>query len=68
MGKTYRRDGRGYDEKQSGKKGKHHTHSNGKKYGGMRVINSPYGDDDFFDDDVEIQDDIVINITRDEDS
>lgn len=67
MGKTYRRDGRDYDEKQSSKKGKHHAHSNGKKYGGMRVLNNPY-DDDLFDDDVEITDDIVINMTRDEDS
>jgi hypothetical protein len=63
MGKTYRHGKRGYDEDDRGsRRGKHHGHSNGRKSGGMRVINGPLDDeDDYFDDDVQINDQIYIN-------
>lgn len=61
MGRTYRKDGRDFDDKQASRKGKHHNHTNNKKSGGMRIINDIYEDDDYFDDDVEVTDEIVIN-------
>lgn len=66
MGKTYRHQSSRYeDEKNSGRNGKHAGHANGRKQGGMRILNDhQYEDDDFFDDDVEIDDEVVINKYR----
>lgn len=62
MGRTFRKETRDYDDKQSGRNGKHHSHSNTKKSGGMRIINDLYDDeDDFFHDEVHITDSIRIN-------
>ena len=62
MGRTFRKENRDYDDKQSGRKGKHHNHSNNKKSGGMRIINDIYDeDDDLFDDEVYVTDSIRIN-------
>ena len=48
MGKTYRRSG---DDDGPRKKPKHHGHANGKRSGGMRIVNNHYEDeDDYFDD------------------
>jgi len=64
MGKTYRRAG---DDDGHRKKPKNHNHSSGKKLGGMKIINDVWeGDEDFFDDQVSIQDKIVINRTSDD--
>lgn len=65
MGKTYRQERRDYDDSPSGRKGKHHTHSNNRKTGGMKIINSDVEiyNDDYFEDDVEITDEITINKT-----
>ena len=68
MGRTYRKDGRDFDDKQSGRNGKHHNHSNNRKSGGMRIINDVYEDDDYFDDDVEVTDEITINKYSDDNS
>ena len=62
MGRTFRKENRDYDEKQSGRKGKHHSHSNNRKTGGMRIIKDFYDDDDdLFDDEVHVTDKIRIN-------
>lgn len=62
MGKTYRQPKQFDDERQVKGKRKHPNHANGKKSGGMRIINDPFvDDDDFFDDDVSITDKIIIN-------
>lgn len=63
MGKTYRRESRDLDEKQNGRKGKHHVHSNNRKSGGMRILNEPT-DEDFVDDHIDIVDSIHINRFR----
>jgi hypothetical protein len=66
MGKTYTKNQKRFDdEASSGRSGKHARHSNNRKGGGMRTLNSyveeEYDlDDDVFDDDVEIQDSIQI--------
>lgn len=69
MGKTYRHLHNKFDEDRPSKRSKP-NHANGKKSGGMRIINDPFAeeDDDFFDDTVSITDEIVINKFRDEDS
>lgn len=62
MGRTFRKENRDFDDKQSGRKGKHHNHSNNRKSGGMRIINDVYDeDDDYFDDEVGVTDEIFIN-------
>ena len=70
MGKTFRQPQHKYDDDQSVKKNKKHpAHTSGRKSGGMRIINDIYDEnDDYFDDDVNIMDDIVINKYSDEDS
>lgn len=71
MGKTHRHQGNTKfdDAHKQGRGGKHHTHSNNKKTGGMRIINDIYDEeDDYFDDDVSVQDSIVINKTSDDTS
>lgn len=59
MGKTYRR---APEQEHNRKKPKHLNHSNNKKLGGMRVVNRfNEEDDDYFDDEVNIKDEIIIN-------
>lgn len=67
MGKTYYKNHKRFDDDEhtSGRSGKHSKHSNNRKGGGMKTLNS-YADDDYdlndddFDDEVNIQDDIQI--------
>ena len=66
MGKTYKKQPHRYDdETASGRSGKHANHSNNKKSGGMKTLNSYVEedidlDDDIFDDDIEMTDEIDI--------
>lgn len=68
MGKTYHAQPRKYDEDvSSGRSGKHSKHSNNRKTGGIRTLNS-YVEDDYdfdglFDDEIELNDDIQIQHT-----
>lgn len=69
MGKTWTNSSRKYDDEQpSGRSGKHAKHSNNKKSGGMKTLNSyveeDYDDYDPFDDKIEIDDDITIEHTK----
>lgn len=69
MGKTFKNHTTRYeDEYSSGRGGKHSKHNNGKKTGGMRMLNSyadeNFGDDDPFDDDIGITDEIFIEHTK----
>ena len=63
MGKTYNKQSKKYDEEFGGRSGKPAKHSNNKKSGGMRTLNS-YADEeeyeDPFVDDIGIQDEIFI--------
>lgn len=64
MGKTFRRSP---EPEQSKKKPKNHNHSNNKKLGGMKVVNRfSEDDDDYFDDEVKIKDEITINKTSEQ--
>ena len=70
MGKTYRKQASRYDdESSSGRTGKHAKHSNNHKSGGMKTLNS-YVEEDYdfdndpFDDEIEIQDDVTIEHTK----
>lgn len=70
MGKTWTNSSRKYDDEQSsGRSGKHAKHSNNKKSGGMKTLNS-YVEEDYdfdndpFDDEIEIQDDVTIEHTK----
>lgn len=64
MGKTYRQQGSKFDDERNNRRGKHAGHANGRKSGGMRIINHVYDEEDeFFDDDVIIEDEITINKT-----
>jgi hypothetical protein len=70
MGRTYNKSSNFYDdEKSSGRSGKHARHTSGKKTGGMRTINR-YVEEDYdfndelFDDDVELNDNIFIQHTK----
>lgn len=67
MGKTYKKQSHRYDDEQSsGRSGKHAKHASGKKSGGMKTLNSyveediDFDDEDIFDDDIEMTDDIDI--------
>lgn len=67
MGKTYKKQIRQYDDEQtSGRSGKHAKHSNNRKSGGMKTLNSyveediEFNDEDIFDDDIEMTDEIDI--------
>lgn len=70
MGKTYHKQSSRYDEdKPSGRSGKHAKHSNNRKGGGMRTLNSYVEEDydfedDVFDDEVGISDEILIQHTK----
>lgn len=66
MGKTYHKQSHRYDDDiSSGRSGKHAKHSNNRKGGGMRTLNS-YVEEDYdfddgtFDDEIELNDDIQI--------
>ena len=68
MGKTYQKNSRRYDDDDnSGRSGKHAKHSNNRKSGGMKTLNS-YVEEDYdfdedenpFEDQVEIEDEIYI--------
>lgn len=69
MGKTYQKNSKRFDDEQtSGRSGKQAKHSNNRKSGGMKTLNSyveeDYDDfdlnDDSFDDEIQIDDDIHI--------
>ena len=66
MGKTYLKNQKSYDEQSSSRSGKHANHASGKKTGGMKTLNSYVEDDEYdlnddsFDDDIEISDEIQI--------
>ena len=67
MGKTYKNQNHRYDdEKTSGRSGKHAKHSNNRKSGGMKTLNSyveedyDFDEDNPFEDDIEIEDEIYI--------
>ena len=71
MGKTFKKLSHRYDDDQSsGRSGKHAKHSNNRKSGGMKTLNS-YVEEDYdfeddgnpFEDDIEIQDEIHIQHT-----
>ena len=71
MGKTFKKLSHRYDDDQSsGRSGKHAKHSNNRKSGGMKTLNS-YVEEDYdfeddgnpFEDDIEIQDEIQIQHT-----
>ena len=69
MGKTYRQPSHKFDDERAARKGKHPSHANGRKSGGLRIINDVFDeDDDFFDDDINITDTIVINKFSDDNS
>ena len=73
MGKTFKNQNHRYDdEKPSGRSGKHTKHSNNRKSGGMKTLNS-YAEDDYddfdlnadaFDDEIELSDEIQIQHTK----
>jgi hypothetical protein len=68
MGKTWTNSSRKYDEEQTSKRsGKHAKHSNNKKSGGMKTLNS-YVEEDYdnpFEDDIELNDEIFIQHNTD---
>jgi len=70
MGRTYHKSSKSFDDSDFGNRsGKPAKHSNGKKTGGMRTINNYVEEDydlnnDSFDDDVEIDDNIQIQHTK----
>jgi hypothetical protein len=69
MGKTYHKQSKRYDDDiPSGRSGKHANHSNNRKSGGMRTLNSYVEDDslydDSFDDDIGLDDEISIQHTK----
>jgi hypothetical protein len=63
MGKTYKKQNHRFDdETPSGRSGKHSKHTNGKKTGGMRTLNSYVEEDyDFEEDENPFEDDIAID-------
>ena len=67
MGKTYKKQSHRYDDDQSsGRSGKHAKHSNNRKSGGMKTLNS-YVEEDYedpFEDEVETSDEIFIQHTK----
>jgi hypothetical protein len=66
MGKTYKKFN---EEVSSERSGKHHKHSNNRKTGGIKTLNS-YVEEDYdfddtpFDDEIEINDEITIQHTK----
>jgi hypothetical protein len=69
MGKTFRKMTSQFDDESRKPRGKAPRHASGRKHGGMRVINNPFpDDDDFFEDDVSVEDEIIINKSSDDHS
>jgi hypothetical protein len=69
MGKTYHKQSNRYDDDNpSSRSGKHAKHSNNRKSGGMRTLNSYVEDDQFYDDafedDVGLEDEISIQYNK----
>lgn len=66
MGKTYQKNQKRFDDETSGRSGKHAKHSNGKKTGGMKTLNSYVEEnyEDPFEDEFEINDEIFIQHTK----
>ena len=71
MGKTYNNQARKFDDEfTSGRSGKHSKHSNNRKSGGMKTLNS-YVEEDYdlndedFDDDIELNYEISIQQNTD---
>ena len=70
MGRTYHKSSKSFDDTEFGNRsGKPAKHSNGKKTGGMRTINNYVEDDydlndDSFDDEVELDDEIQVQHTK----
>ena len=71
MGKTYKKQPHRYDdETASGRSGKHAKHSNNKKSGGMKTLNS-YVEEDYddpFGEQIEIHDEISIQLIQNDDT
>ena len=67
MGKTFKKQSHRYDDDQSsGRSGKHAKHSNNRKSGGMKTLNS-YVEEDYedpFEDEIEVSDEIQIQHTK----
>ena len=67
MGKTFKKLSHRYDDDQSsGRSGKHAKHSNNRKSGGMKTLNS-YVEEDYddpFEDEIEVNDGIQIQHTK----
>jgi len=70
MGKTYTKQARKFDEEiSSGRSGKTSKHSNNRKTGGMKTLNS-FVEEDYdlndedFDDEIDIDDEISIQHTK----
>jgi hypothetical protein len=62
MGKTYQKNSRRFDEDvPSGRSGNQNKHTNGKKTGGMRTLNSYV--EDYNEDTFDSQDDLMYNDT-----
>jgi hypothetical protein len=68
MGKTWTNHSKKFDDEQPSKRsGKHAKHSNNKKSGGMKTLNS-YVEEDYddpFEDDIELDDEIFIQHNTD---
>jgi hypothetical protein len=70
MGRTYYKASKSFDDENSSKRsGKTARHANGKKTGGMRTLNNYVEEDydfedDVFDDEIEIDDNIEIQHTK----
>lgn len=70
MGKTYHKNSKRFDDEiSSGRSGKHAKHANNRKTGGMKTLNS-YADEDYdddpFDDEIGISDEIFIQHIQDD--
>ena len=66
MGKTWVNTSKKFEDDTSGRSGKHAKHSNGKKTGGMKTLNS-YVEEDYddpFEEQLEIHDEIMIQHTK----
>lgn len=63
MGKTYQKNSRRFDDEvPSGRSGNHNKHTNGKKTGGMRTLNS-YVEEEYDDNILDLQDELMYNDT-----
>ena len=63
MGKTYQKNPRRFDDDiPSGRSGNNNKHTNGKKTGGMRTLNS-YVEEEYDDNILDLQDELMYNDT-----